>query len=52
MAPAAMTNSGEPTAKRGASTERTRSELALVGPVERWRDEPHSAPTTEATQAA
>ena len=39
------------TATMGASTESTRMVAVLVGPVERKREEPQRAPTTEAMTA-
>jgi hypothetical protein len=48
---AATRYSGTPITASGARMERTRIEIALVGPVERCRDDPHKAPTIVATAA-
>jgi hypothetical protein len=45
---AAAKYSGDPDTARGEITDNTRIETALVGPVERKRDDPNSAPTIEA----
>ena len=38
--------------EQGREYRENQERAALVGPVDRWRDEPHSAPTMDATHAA